>query len=240
MIPGSCTEMVVEDALRYYEGMVISSGPWYSEQYLRVVFKNKKSQIALCFRYPQWWCYTAERGLWSSGVKGQCCWCIQLSAMGAPRSHPDSRWHRWTCCGYVMILIYVYSNMGWVSVCICSANYMTCFPIDTCFSQGLPQTVVITVSMLSPSKLQTHIQRRVVSFALQLWWGFPASACLLLKTRSLWPQSQSLNKYVLDHYIPFPFMVSLVHDDTSPQLWLHWEAAVVSKGDAAKGIHCCC
>lgn len=71
--------------------------------------------------------------------------------------------------------------------------------------------------MFLPSKLQPHIWCSVVSFVLQLWWGFPASACLVLKTHSLWHQSQSLNKYVLDnHYIPFPCMVSLDHDDTSP------------------------
>lgn len=92
--------MVVEDALRYYEGtVVISSCPLTIKTMM--MFLPRKKHISPCSRYPQWWRYSAAWCLWSLGVKGELCRCVQLSAMGAPRSHPDSRWRREVWSGYV-------------------------------------------------------------------------------------------------------------------------------------------
>lgn len=94
--------MVVEDALRYYEGTVVISSCSLAIQTMMVRrFYPVKKHISPCSRYPQWWRYSAAWRLWSLGVKGELCRCVQLSAMGAPRSHPDSRWHQEVWSGYV-------------------------------------------------------------------------------------------------------------------------------------------
>uniref|UniRef100_A0AAQ6A5A0 alpha-mannosidase n=1 Tax=Amphiprion ocellaris TaxID=80972 RepID=A0AAQ6A5A0_AMPOC len=74
VIPGSCTEMVVEDALKYYEGTVYITAALHSNQTsLFTVFHT------ICLRYPEGWCVLKRERSFTS--LRQACHVIFLTEL---------------------------------------------------------------------------------------------------------------------------------------------------------------